>query len=355
MDFIKVLLEAGADITCKDKDDHTALYLVLMHSDSRTEEAICRLVEHGADVNTGFKNGSITTLTLVAGYGWDEANTAFLKRGAKTERKSGTSFDSPLGASASRGFFSGAKLLDDGANIEGKSYETETFAPPLYVAARNGQSGIVNLLLARGADIKGRDTVGEDTPLSIAVCEREEDIVKILLDHKANVNTTDNELRTPLHHACMRHQGGIVKMLLEYGANVDAQNNDLATLLSLACYVDSKDIIKILLKHNADVEMRGEDSLTPLHIACANGNADIVHMLLGRGAEIDAQSEGVTPLHAAAGEGYDEVVQIILEHNAGTHFKGPGSGSLIALEIALQEGHEKVVEQTRIYPKVGLH
>jgi len=35
MDLFKVLLEAGADLTCKDKNGHTALYLALFHSDSR--------------------------------------------------------------------------------------------------------------------------------------------------------------------------------------------------------------------------------------------------------------------------------------------------------------------------------
>ena len=128
-----------------------------MHSDSRAEEAVCRLVEHGADVDTGFKDGSMTALTLVVLYGWEKATTAFLKRGAKTERKSDSSSNSPLGAAVNLGFLSIAKLLlDGGANIEDKSYETDTFAPPLYVAARNGRSEIAELLLARGADIEGK-------------------------------------------------------------------------------------------------------------------------------------------------------------------------------------------------------
>jgi ankyrin repeat protein/tetratricopeptide (TPR) repeat protein len=376
MDFVQVLLEAGADVTCKDKNNHTALYLALMHSDSRAEEAVCRLVEYGADVNTGFENGSITALTRAVLYGWEKATTAFLKRGAKTEQKSGTSSNSPLGAAVNLGFLSIAKiLLDGGANIEGKSYETDTFAPPLYVAARNGRSEIAELLLARGADIEGKDTSAGYTPLSIAAHAGDRDIVKILLDHKADVNATDDTLRTPLHLAADAGEGdivnmlldhkadvnatddtlrtplhlavlagdeGIVKMLVEHGANVGAQSDELNTPLLRACYVGSRDIVKILLKHKADVKSRNEDSVTPLHVACKEGYADIVHMLLGRGAEVDALAVGMTPLYAAASMGHEEVVQILLEHNAGTQFEAPGS--LTALEAAVKEGHEKVIK-----------
>jgi ankyrin repeat protein len=151
------LLEAGADVTCKGKNNDTALYLALMHSDSRAEETVCRLVEHGADVNTGFKNCSRTALTLVVLYGWEKATTAFLKRGAEIERKSDSSSNSPLGVAVKLGFLSIAKLLlDGGANIEGKSYGTGTVAPPLYVAARNGQSGLLNYSLLVEQTLRGK-------------------------------------------------------------------------------------------------------------------------------------------------------------------------------------------------------
>lgn len=370
MDFVKVLLDAGADVSCKDENGRTPIHLALTPSNPRAEELVCRLVQHGADVNIGFYNGSITALTFVALHGWEKATRAFLERGARTERKSGTRFDSPLGAAASKGFLSIVKLLlDGGANIEGKSCEVNTFASPLYMAARNGQSEVAELLLARGADIEGTDTVGEGTPLSIAASVGKKNIAKILLDHKANVNATDGKLRTPLHLACMNKHVDIVQVLLEHGANVDAKS-DGATPLHLAAAKGSKEVVRIILDHNAGTQFKDPAGLTALEIATEAGNHQVVpafvdheaktstHLLLasktgdlssvqrllGSGANIEARSSSSdTPLILAAQYGFPEVVSFLLESRA--HVNAKQDYGATAVYFAARNGFDAIIRE----------
>ena len=92
-------------------------------------------------------------------------------------------------------------LLDNGAKANGKTDSGET---PLHAAA-NGKYGsqedgvrVAKLLLARGVDANIRDN-DERTPLHVASGYGKLEIVRLLLDHGANVDAMDAVGQTPLH------------------------------------------------------------------------------------------------------------------------------------------------------------
>lgn len=82
--------------------------------------------------------------------------------------------------------------------------------PPLLIAAKNGQENIVKILLDHEADIESRDNQGR-TALSVAVKHGRENVVKVLLEYGASIKTNDNYGRTPLSIAA---SGGFKHMLL---------------------------------------------------------------------------------------------------------------------------------------------
>ena len=92
-------------------------------------------------------------------------------------------------------------------------YNTQPF---LFVAAREGHDQIVRMLLDEGADV--------NTPkwnALIAACSQGHDqIVQMLLDRGADVNIQDQYYMTALSRASFRGYNQIVQMLLDRGANV---------------------------------------------------------------------------------------------------------------------------------------
>ncbi|XP_068698924.1 GA-binding protein subunit beta-1-like [Montipora foliosa] len=73
------------------------------------------------------------------------------------------------------------------------------------------------------------------TPLHLACGYGQESIVKLLLEHGADVNAIDRFQFTPLHKAERRNHHSIVKLLLDYKARPTLQqpNEMILTLAGL--------------------------------------------------------------------------------------------------------------------------
>jgi outer membrane protein assembly factor BamB len=89
----------------------------------------------------------------------------------------------------------------------------------LLAAAKKGDTGAVNALLARGADVNAKNAYGA-TALSFAADKGHLAVVKVLLDHKADVNVRDTFYKSsPLDWAIMRGHVDIVRLLVAAGAH----------------------------------------------------------------------------------------------------------------------------------------
>ena len=88
----------------------------------------------------------------------------------------------------------------------------ETDGLLLHNAARNGHKEIVELLIAKGADVDAKDEDGW-TPLHWAVVNGHEETVELLLANGSDVNAKDNDGETPLDWA----DGEIANLLRKHG------------------------------------------------------------------------------------------------------------------------------------------
>uniref|UniRef100_A0AAQ6ANM8 Protein kinase domain-containing protein n=1 Tax=Amphiprion ocellaris TaxID=80972 RepID=A0AAQ6ANM8_AMPOC len=90
---------------------------------------------------------------------------------------------------------------------------------PLHWACREGRSGVVDMLIMRGARINVMNR-GDDTPLHLAASHGHRDIVAKLIQCKADPNTVNEHGNTPLHYACFWGQDEVAEDLVTSGAQV---------------------------------------------------------------------------------------------------------------------------------------
>jgi ankyrin repeat protein len=106
-------------------------------------------------------------------------------------------------------------LLENGANINDKEYRDLIDQTPLIIAAFNGCTDIVRMLIDAGADIHHRNDQGENALISAAQ-EGNIDVVKVLLNAGADVNQPNADGETALSLAItLKQKKELIDLLRE--------------------------------------------------------------------------------------------------------------------------------------------
>ena len=158
----------------------------------------------------------------------------------------------------------------------------------------------------------------------------------LITKHPEHVNARDHFESTAMQAAAEGGNTDVVLLLLEHDADVESRNRNGWTSLHWASCKASRlgtlSTGKCLLDHGADINARDMDGWTPLYICMlyttSEGLASVefAQMLLERGAMIDARdSSGRTSLHRAVEMGKIRFVRLLLEHGADVNARD-GSG-----------------------------
>ncbi|KAI1367088.1 hypothetical protein F5Y08DRAFT_299380 [Xylaria arbuscula] len=193
----------------------------------------------------------------------------------------------------------------------------------LSCAAEWGRTGIVKLLLDRGADIDCKDWRGQ-TALSFAAEKGHAKVVQLLIEKGADLESYEaNALGrlTALSMAAKAGRTATVELLLNAGANLEHKSSYLSrTPLSWVAERGNSTIVRMLLDKGADMESRdAKFDRTPLLWATRGAYIDTVRLLLDYGANVGFQSSmtGETALSLAAeNRNREEIVQLLLERGA---------------------------------------
>jgi Ankyrin repeats (3 copies)/Zinc finger, ZZ type/Ankyrin repeat len=140
------------------------------------------------------------------------------------------------------------------------------------------------------------------------------EVVKMLLDAKADVLMQTNVGGTALHHASVNGHAEVVKMLLDAKADVSMQDKEGWTALHVAAGNGHVEVVKMLLDAKADVSMQNQEGWTALHAAAHNGHVEVVKILLDAKEDVSAlKKHGWTSLHAAAFSARMDTVMKLLQ------------------------------------------
>ena len=209
-------------------------------------------------------------------------------------------------------------VLDHGAAIDNMDW----WSTALHQAIELSHLDLINLLLARGADVDARDGLGE-TPLLLAGRNSREDCIIALLNHGADIHVKGSDGVMVLHSACDRGLLNIVNILLAHNVNADERDERGRTPLFLAVNNSHTGCIHALLDHGANLDIRNNFGRTGLHKAASNGNLNTVNILLARGAEIEVRNRsGQTPLLMAAERGHNDCILALIGSGADVNVQG---------------------------------
>jgi|GEM_PF-2399362 len=142
-------------------------------------------------------------------------------------------------------------LIEAGADVNRRLPPFST--PPLSLAAIRGEAGIVDLLLAAGAEVDLPDYRGM-TALSAAVrsCAGSAPVIEKLLAAGADIDSRSGANLTPLLVAMQEERWDIARVLIGRGADIDALNSFGEGVLNYAIYYRRNDLVNVALDERID-------------------------------------------------------------------------------------------------------
>jgi uncharacterized protein len=376
----RALIQAGADVKAANRYGVTPIALAAMNGSA----AMLRLLlDGGADPNSANPGGE-TALMTAARTGSVEAVTLLLDRGANVNAKDTVHAQTALMWAVIENHADVVKLLlAHGASIN--AHTNVTIPKGEYVPARAGGAAGTGIIRQRALPTAD----GGMTPLLFAVREGNAGMIRLLLDRGADINQSSGNHTTPLLIALLNGQVGFATELLERGADPNAADDYHRAALFAAIDLrnfnhekygdlpsdgrDPLDLVKTLLQKDADPNLRTDtvpvhglmqfdaswvnfDGQTPFLRAALSGDIEVMRLLLAHGADPNIQTtQGTTALMAASGinwipgqtfshseDDYVEAVKLCLAR--GADVSAANSLGLTAMHGAANRGWVSIIQ-----------
>ena len=212
---------------------------------------------------------------------------------------------------------------------------------PLHIAAENIKYDIIEILLEAGASVNSKNSGGKTALIqavySHELAEEPERVksVNILIVAGADVNVVSKKCGyTALMYVSHYGYHKCLDLLLKLGADVNLRNNYGLTALSAAQLHWHPDGLKMLIEAGADVNVTDNNGDTALHMASIWPGNKHIDLLLKAGAEVNAMDEGGrTPLMVASSYSRENSIDLLLKAGADVN-KGKDEDGETALILA---------------------
>jgi ankyrin repeat protein len=182
-------------------------------------------------------------------------------------------------------------MIAAGANVNQPDNKGYT---PLHEAAEAGNLAMVKALIQSGADVAKSQASHHTTPLILAIRNAANgqkdsaEIIHLLLEHNADINTADKDGVTPLMAAAARGDNELVGLFLAGGADAAVRDRLGRNVLQHCNENIKKETVELLVKADAGIDNRDSWNRTPLISAVMDNNVKMVQALLDSGADVNA-------------------------------------------------------------------
>lgn len=278
--IVRMLLERGANVNHRILDDRP-----LLHG-ATTEETLAVLLEYNIDKEATDSGTRSTMLSRLAAD--SHIDTGYIPHIAR--------------------------LINAGVNLDPTDTMGDT---PLAIACHNGNLELVQLLIAKGADVNG-NSGQHGRPVHRAILRNNLDSLKALVEKGADFTSCHSILGTPLQAACGQDREiEIMEYLVEQkGADPNAEGAMVRNVMLEACLRSEPEAIRYLLDHGGSPFSRDCIGMPAIFAVCFRSNAlPIFDELLERGVDISPNTRdkmGRTILHCAVASRSVEVMKRVL-------------------------------------------
>jgi len=169
-------------------------------------------------------------------------------------------------------------------------------------------------MLNNGCDVNTADK-DNYTLLHMAIDFGNESAAKLLLSSsgcEVNCLTNFHEL-TPIHFAAQDGRTNLVMLLLDYGANIDSVNHTNCTPVYFAVCGNHMETVKLLLSRGADVNIRDANNISPL-LQAVSISKTLTKLLLDNNAQM---SHFCRELHTALLSNKPDIADLVLDKLSG--------------------------------------
>ena len=240
----------------------------------------------------------------------------------------------------------------------------------LFELVRQGDLASLKTALATGVEPDPRNDYGE-TPLVVAAGQGATEIVDVLLDAGADINLANDFGFNALRSALWENHMALARQLAARGAEVSVecaaalgdvarldrqwrtmtQIEDLIGAYLSACRTGRIDVVRWFLDLGMPVDLHpsGEEwggiGCSGLHHAAVNGQTDVVQLLLERGSDVTLVDDvhGSQALAWAASAGKEAITTILLA--AGSDPSHQNRHGLTAADLTRDNGFGELAER----------
>lgn len=303
-DIAKLLIDAGAKVNQKNKNDVSALFVA---ATTNAPDVAKLLIAAGADMNYVQKGDGATPLSMASRDVCFETAKVLVEAGADVNKRINSIIredkKTALMEAAATGSPKVVKLLiDAGADVNAR--DINGFTPLLFWGGRDDTLEVGKLLIAAKADVNAKNNLGE-TVLMSAARGRAYAAMKLFIAARADVNAKSNDGTTALMNASKQRGNPPptgVKILIDAGANVNAKNNYGFTALHYVARDNAFSIAKVLIAAGANVNAQNRGGATPIMIAASSidSGPEVVMEIIAGGANLGIRADnGDTALEYA--------------------------------------------------------
>lgn len=229
------------------------------------------LLKYLKEVDTQ-NNKHSTPLSLASASDHVDITRMLIERGANVNYRAKNGF-TLLHTACNQGNLEIVKLLVV-HNAQVNAIASEKTAYPIQIAVFKAYDEIVSFLIRHGSKLCTEDT----SFLTLAVYNKHYKVVEVLLNAGANVHQTDKKYgQQAIHKAGSVSTEEILELLLVHKADVNATDDTGLTPLHLASVYNNYALAKTLLQHGANVETLSEKGSTPLKLAKDDLMRDILN------------------------------------------------------------------------------
>jgi ankyrin repeat protein len=264
-------------------------------------EALVYLIQHGANVSADDGYGN-TPVHFAAQSGNMEMINALIKAGAdwRTKRKDGDSRPNPTPLHYAKTVDVAEYFLKKGVQIDTDS----DLGKPIHAASHFGQTEVIEYLLKRGAKVDslcfwevGALNSVQATPLWVAARAGNTDVIDLLASKGGNIRYRVRDGGSLFHAAAMSGQVNVIRSLVQKGLPVDDKADfpdprpmtkawQSITPLGVAILYGQLEAVKAFVDAGANVNASFGDKWNPLLVAVVSRNKEIVYYLLQKDANL---------------------------------------------------------------------